>query len=262
MNSISSYLEYLQAHGRYSFTLEDAVSALKRTKQAVRLALLRQKQKANVAEPRRGLFLIVPPQYRHLRCLPPDQCIRQIMEYLKLPYYVCLLSSAQMYGATHHQPQVFQVMTNKNIRNIHCGKTRIEFIKRKNLVNMPTKEFKTPRGMIVVATPEATALDLVHYHKQAGGMGNVINVLAELVENITPQQLKQVLSKSHSLSDLQRLGYLFDFLGFNTLTHVIEKYLESYRIRPCPLLEQESVIDAELNTKWKILINTELELEL
>lgn len=260
--NFNTYLEQLQAHGQYSFTFKDCVSKWHDvSKNALRMALLRQKHKGKITEPKRGLFLIIPPQYRRLECLPPDQCIKQIMEYLKLPYYVCLLSSAQMYGAAHQQPQVFQVMSNKNIANIHCGKVRIEFFKRKNMVNMPTKKFKTPRGMIKVATPETTALDLIYYQRKAGGINLVVNVLAELAESMVAEKLAQVITASHNLSDLQRLGYLLSFLNQDSLALIVKNHLKEFRVRPCPLIQSENIKNSVFNAEWKVHINAKLELE-
>lgn len=38
------------------------------------------------------------------------------MKFLGQPYYVGLLSAAALHGAAHHQPQEFQVVTNKQFR--------------------------------------------------------------------------------------------------------------------------------------------------
>ena len=70
-------------------------------------------------------------------------------------------------------PQEFQVLVEKARRRIECGNVRVGFFVRKNLRRVPTQTLNTPRGFIVVSTPEATAFDLVGYHHRAGGLSNV-----------------------------------------------------------------------------------------
>lgn len=58
--------------------------------------------------PFRGFHVIVPPEYRNLGCLPPDQFVPQLMEHLGLVYYAGLLSAARLHGAAHRAPMVFK----------------------------------------------------------------------------------------------------------------------------------------------------------
>jgi hypothetical protein len=57
-------------------------------------------------------------------------------------------------------PQEFQVFLAKNRRPIQCGMVRVAFIARKNIKDVPVQSFNTPRGTVLVSSPEATALDL------------------------------------------------------------------------------------------------------
>ena len=98
---------------------------------AAKLALLRLAKQRLVASPARGFYVIVPPEYKRLGCLPADQFIPQLMERLGLPYYAGLLTAAQYHGAAHHRPQEFQVVLPKNRRPIACGAVRVAFVARK-----------------------------------------------------------------------------------------------------------------------------------
>ena len=71
---------------------------------AARQALSRLAAKREIASPARGFYVVVPPEYRRLGCLPADQFIPSLMEHRKIPYYVALLSAAQYHGAAHHRP--------------------------------------------------------------------------------------------------------------------------------------------------------------
>src|SRR5690606_21061506 len=107
------YLAQLMREGRYFFTSQEAGEAMGVSRDAVKLALNRLRRKEEIASPVRGFYVIVPPEYRSLGCLPADQFIPALMARVKASYYVGLLSAAQYHGAAHHRPQEFQVMLGK-----------------------------------------------------------------------------------------------------------------------------------------------------
>ena len=96
---VRTIVDDLAAAGRYHFTAEEMRSALGVSGTASKLALGRLIKQRKVASPARGFYVIVPPEYRSLGCLPADQFIPALMEYRKLRYYAALLSAAQYHGA-------------------------------------------------------------------------------------------------------------------------------------------------------------------
>ena len=127
------YLNYLLSEGRVSFTREAMQRDLGLTANAVGCMLRKLKQKKQIVSPAKGYYLIVSPEFLCLGCLPPDFFIDDLMRYLKLDYYVALLSAALYHGAAHQQPQVFQVMVSVVRPAIQCGQVKIQFIKNQNL---------------------------------------------------------------------------------------------------------------------------------
>src|SRR2546425_668148 len=119
--SARQYIADLAASGRYHFVSADAQSALAVSPPAAKLALNRLMKQMVVASPARGFYVIVPPEYQALRCLPADQFIPDLLKRLDVSYYAGLLSAAQYHGAAHHRPQEFQVCLAKNRRPIQCG---------------------------------------------------------------------------------------------------------------------------------------------
>ncbi len=77
---LAGYVESLAAHGRYHFTPQEAEKALGSSPIAVRSAIRRLRLKGAVAMPLRGFLLAIPPEYRKLGCLPPEQFIPYLME--------------------------------------------------------------------------------------------------------------------------------------------------------------------------------------
>ena len=143
-------------------------------------ALSRLARQGAITSPARGFYSIIPPEYRSLGSLPADQFIPALMNHLSLSYYAGLLTAAQYHGAAHQRPQEFQVFLERKRLPITCGKVRVVFMVRKHLKGVPVQNLNTPRGFLVVSTPEATAFDLIGYEHQAGGLNQVATVLAEL----------------------------------------------------------------------------------
>src|SRR5262245_48654322 len=228
------YLEKLAASGRYSFSSSEALVALGVSANAAKLALNRLARKGLVASPARGFYVIVPPEYRSRGCLPAEQFIPALMERLKLPYYVSLLSAAEYHGAAHQRPQALQVFLEDKRRPLVCGKVRVMFLVRKQLRAVPVQSVNTPRGALTVSTPEATALDLVGYEQQAGGLNLVATVLSELAEKIDAGKLAKA-SVAAPIVWAQRLGYLLEQVGAADKASALKDHVRARAQKATPL---------------------------
>ena len=71
----------LASKGHCSFTSEEARVALKVSPDACKLALNRLAKQGQIASPARGFYVIIPPEYRSLGCLPADQFIPTLMKH-------------------------------------------------------------------------------------------------------------------------------------------------------------------------------------
>jgi len=84
-SSVQRFVDDLASNGRSHFGSEEVRATLGVSPAAAKLSLLRLAKQGLVASPARGFYVIVPPEYRRLGCLPADQFIPQLMERLKLP---------------------------------------------------------------------------------------------------------------------------------------------------------------------------------
>lgn len=257
----SDQISRLAAQGRYHFSTREIAQIMGVPLTAARAALRRLKQKGLIATPYRGFHVIVAPEYQGIGCLPAAQFIGQLMEYLGLPYYVALLSAARYHGAAHQQPQVFQVMVQKNRPSLDCGNVRVAFVARRNIEKIPTVSFNSPRGPVMVSTPAATAFDLIGYSAHAGGLDNAATVLAELSESISPPQLESTAILSPA-PWAQRLGFLFSQVGANEHADVLSKFVTRSPYEYVPLDPSSSKSGALRDARWKLLINVEVEPDL
>lgn len=254
------YIAGLAARGQYHFSPADMRDALGVSPAAAKLALNRLAKQGLVASPARGFYVIVPPEYRRLGCLPADQFIPALMERLSLSYYAGLLSAAQYHGAAHHRPQIFQVALAKNRRPIACGAVHVSFIARKRILEVPVQSFNTPRGVIRVSTPEATALDLVGYEQHVGGLDQVATILSELAGQLDPERLVTA-ARTAPTPWAQRLGYLLDHIGANEKTGPLKAYVHEMAAALTPLLPAVPHDQSLRISDWRVYANADVEAE-
>jgi predicted transcriptional regulator of viral defense system len=252
------YLEDLASQGRYHFTTTSAVEALGVSEVAVRAQLRRLKQRGWIASPLRSFHVIVPPEYRRVGCLPAEEFVDQLMAQLGEPYYVGLLSAAARHGAANQRPQGLQVMVPKNRPRVECGQARIVFVARGDLERMSVTTFNTARGTVRFATPEVTALELVGYPRQAGGLSNVATVLSELGESIDRDELAATAALC-PVGWSQRLGYLLELVEHQRLADALESFVAKNASSYAPLRRAAAVAGAERVPKWKLLVNADAE---
>ena len=258
---ISSYIDGLAASGRYHFTTEEAIAALGSSPVAARASIRRLREKGRVAMPFRGFHLIVPPEYRALGCLPADQFVPQLMEHLGLAYYAGLLSAARLHGAAHQAPMVFQTVVADNRPEIRCGRVRAEFVARQNVTEIPTVPKNTLRGVLRVSTPEATAFDLVGYPSRAGGLSNVATILSELAENLSAEKLLAEIERS-PLPWTQRLGYLLERIEAANLAVPLAEHVAVRAREYVPLRPRKSIARASRDSRWRLIVNEQVEPDL
>lgn len=258
--SAREYSRNLASRGRYSFTSREAQSALGVSPAAAKLALNRLARQELIASPARGFYVIVPPEYQSLGCLPADQFIPDLMTRLRLRYYVGLLSAAQYHGAAHHRPQEFQVLLGKRRRPIACGAVRVNFMLRKRIDEVPVQALNTPRGSLLVSTPEATAVDLIGYEHQAGGLSQIATVLSELAGKIDPQKLVAAAGTA-PLPWAQRLGYLLERVGAADRTEALKAHVQEHVKQSTLLLPSASRRGARRNKEWRLYVNADVETE-
>lgn len=258
MSKAKPFIARSAEEGQYHFTGRDFARSSGVSAGAAKLALYRQGKQGEIASPARGFYVIVPPEYRRLGCLPADQFIPSLMEHRGLSYYACLLSAAEYYGAAHHRPQVFQVAVAKTRRPIVCGAVRVQFVARKRIDDIPVQSFNTPRGTIRVSTAEATAVDLVGYQQHAGGLSSVATVLAELAESIDPQRLAKA-AETAPMPWAQRLGYLLELVGASKKTKPLSDYVRRHATEAVPLLPSKSHARSKSAATWKLRINAIVE---
>ena len=262
--NLSSLIKRFLQKGRYSFKKKEAIEILGGSTPSFINSANRLAKKKELALIRDGFYIIIPPQHFSLACLPADWFIDDLMTHLEQPYYISLLSAASYYGASHQQPQRFQVITNKQTRSISIGNVSIEFIVKKTMVDEGINKINSYTGTINISSSELTMIDVCDYPKHTGYIHNMAQVITDLAESINKATFKGLLEKLPvKTTVLQRLGYLLDITEHEELGDVVyEALLLRKPVNYIWLSPGEDVNIIEKNERWHINVNEEVELDI
>lgn len=258
---LSQFVDRLQESGRYTFTREEAVMQCGTSETALRHAALRLQKQTRLVMPRRGFFVIVPLEYRSTGAPPPAWYIDALMRFHGRPYYVGLLSAAALHGAAHQQAQEFQVITDRALRPAIAGRTQLRFFYKRYQARTATVPLKVETGTMLVSSPEATAFDLVRYPLAAGGLGNIVTVLADLAEKIDPGRLVIAAEAVAELAAVQRCGLLLELAGAGDKADQLANWIADQKPRTIPLRADRDAKGASKSQRWRLLLNERIEVE-
>jgi len=260
---LEDFIVDLRSAGRYAFSLGEVRNKFEQSDEAIKKALQRLKAKGEIALVRNEFYVIVTPEYRSKGILPPSLFISDLMKFLNREYYVALLNAAAYHGAAHQHPHSFSVITVKpSLRDIAKDNLRINFLVKKDWSENDTIKMKIDTGHINISSPELTALDLVYYYDQSGGMNRVASVLEELSKSITSVKLLETASRYSPVTAVQRLGFLFEeILGLSDFSEPLKGYLSTVKHFPVLLRPQKDRVDMITGNEWKVVQNIEIEVD-
>lgn len=263
---IKDWIKDLQKQGRITFSRKEVVNRFPAlTEPAMRNALSRLVTKGEIVSVWKGFYVIVPLKYASRKIVPPVLYIDDLMKYLDRLYYVGLLNAAAFYGAAHQQPQDFFVLsTPPALRDTTKKGIRINFVSRKEIPSSLLQSFKTETGYVQVSSPELTAADLITYQTEVGGLNRTSTILSELAESLHMDSLNEIFFENVSASTVQRLGFLLEKVLEKTelANNLHAKAKENgCTFQKIPLKNGNQTEGCEVDSKWKIIINEEIEID-
>ncbi|MDR2586026.1 MAG: type IV toxin-antitoxin system AbiEi family antitoxin [Prevotellaceae bacterium] len=266
-SNLSDWILYRSQRGKYTFSFQEIVINFSHlSKQTLKNNLNLLVKKGDIIPVFKGFYSIIPIEYSLFSIVPPDFYINDLMKSLCRPYYVGLLNAAAFYGAAHQKPQTFSVITSlPTLRDTTKKNTRIAFISTRKII--PQKWIKTIRGKngdFFISKPELTAVDLITFQKEIGGLNRACTVLYELMEVVKFGKLDRTFFDYVPTSTIQRLGYLLE----NELTQEEQAdiFFSKAKTHGCkfqkiPLKYNKPTADSKINEKWKIIINELIEID-
>jgi len=259
--TLENWVDAQQARGKYAFLRKEAVAESGLSPEAAKKALQRLTARGRIAQAKEYFFVVVPLEYTAAGGPPAPWFIHQLMVAMGRPYYVGLLTAAGLHGASHHQPQESQIITDRPIRPIAVGRSRIRFFASRFVDEVAVMNFKTPTGSMRVSTPEATAVDLVRFAKVAGQLDNVATVLAELVSKINPKKLAAAAKVIGDVPNAQRLGFILDRVRARHLAEPLRSWVERQSPKPVHLRSNRRGQDGKKDHRWHIIVDQPLDIE-
>ena len=256
--------DWLLSRGRSWVTTDEAAELLGIPVEHVSPTLARWRRTGHLFSPTRGAYVPIPPEFRTWGAVPAVNFVDQMMRHLGHPYYVGLLSAAEIHGFAHQRPQVFQIVTPARLRDRAFGRVRLSFITVADIESRPTVTRNTPTGTMQVSTPEVTLLDLVSMPRRGGGLSNVATIAGEMLdENALDLAALAAVVEQYPAAVVQRTGFLLDRVArvvdvevdLDALHDVASRRLSRVRLRP-------SGPTGPLDDRWSILVNTPIEPDL
>lgn len=249
----------LISEGRYWVSAIEAAQATGVPTRHVYPGLQRLRRRGAMFSPTRGLYVVVPPEYRSWRVLPGELFIDAMMRALGRDYYVSLLTAAAMHGAAHQAPQLFQVMVDRHVADRDVERVKLRFYANEYLGQMTVQERQVDTGRVRVATRETTVVDLVTHPEDAGGLNNVATVIREIGDLDVAVLARLANVRSRSVA--RRLGWLLarfrDDLDPEPLRGVAQAG-RGYPTRLVRALPARGPIDE----RWSLQINSDVEPDL
>jgi predicted transcriptional regulator of viral defense system len=209
--SIQDLPDLLISRGRYSASLQEIRELTGGSDAAITSGLQRLRRQHRVFSPTRGLYVVIPPEYRSWGVVPADWFIDDLMDHLGRRYYVALLSAAAYHGAAHQAPQVFQVMADGRVLDRTIERVRLRFYVSEYTADTPTEMVTVHTGSIPVSSREATVVDLIREPHASGGISNVATILTEIGE--LDGSALATLAARHGRALARRAGWLVDHYG-------------------------------------------------
>jgi len=254
---VARFLDDLQARGDLVVSVDEAAKQNVLTRIAALRQLERLAPRTTRLPGRPSAFLVVPPEHR-MRGAPPVAA--WLDEYFRARgdlYYVGLLSAAALHGSSSQAVQVTQVILRRPRRPIVVGKIHLDFYVKSKLELTPLTEIPGLPAPLAVSSPEATALDLIAFSHRLGGIERALEVIKGLKPVLTAPGLRSAICRGVPVTVLQRIGYVFEMLRFDSLADIVQGALPKHF--PAALLQAHGQrIKGPAHEPWAIVNNTQL----
>jgi len=264
MSAVTDYITRLQSYEEYAFSWEELTTNCDTPETTLKKDLTRLARRGDILNLRKGFYLILPPRYRNLGKLSLQLYVDKLFSYLDKPYYVAFYSAAGLHGASHQKVQQdYVVTTSPALMNVKKKNIAIRFFKVTHWPQKNIQQRKSDAGMFNVSSPTLTAVDLIYHQTKLGGLNRMLANLEELAEEITVQDIADLLSWYPHKSAIQRFGFILEELqGKTERTEFIFQNLKENNFYPVLLSPKSNQRPGSTGNRWKVDVNLKLESDL
>jgi predicted transcriptional regulator of viral defense system len=243
----------LLSEGAVTTTREQLVERTGSSHGSVRVAVAEAQRRHLLFSPVRGLYVLVPSQYRHQGTVPADWFLDDLCRRLGRDYYLGYLSAAARHGAAHQAAQVTQTVVDRAVAD-RTSAPRMSFYVDARMAEWPTQKVTGPTGSLEVATPETCAFDLAQTPARGGGASNVATVLRDLA--LAEGKLAEQASRRPRAA-CRRLGFLLERVESGIDLDALEEVAGADRNRT--LLDPNGPPGGTVDKRWQVVENTTVD---
>ena len=262
--TIRSWIKQREIAGRPTFSIADVKEEFPNTSvRVITSELYRLSKQSIIVSVYKCFYTVMPVQYSARGVVPPLYYIDLLMSYLGKPYYISLLSAAELHGAAHQRPQKFSVTTilPKTTTSSQYNNQLMWNYRREIPENLLMQK-NSETGRVKFSSPELTAVDLVQYNQLIGGLSMAATVLEELLEYTDFNKQFETLLSVTNIPTLQRLGYIAEVIleeteQANTLFNLLKS--NNKRMKKVPLDSDHSTDGCQIDNRWNVIINQTIE---
>ncbi len=244
----------LLSEGRVTTTPAEVRARTGSSISSIHVAVANAQRRHLLFSPVRGLYVLVPPQYRRQGVLPADWFLDDLCRHLGRRYYLGYLSAAARHGSAHQAPQVTQTVVDHKVADREFGTVRLRFYADIRMPQWPVMSAAGPTGSLQVATPETCAFDLAETPDRGGGISNVVTVLRGLTLDADKLE-RQAVQRPRAAA--RRLGVLLEHADIGVdLERLAEIAMADRNTTP---LDPKSPRVGKVDRRWHVLLNATIE---
>ena len=279
--TIRKWIQSLEEKGIYSFSMQELKEVFPLLKEKTILNTLGTLKKQGKLLPLwNGIYSIV--RFVDIGNATDNRAIREegkpyfyietLMQHLKREYYVALLSAVEVYLSPKEALQANEITVITSLpplRDSFRGQGKIRYFVKKDIKNLreigvkrKTLPFSIKERTLRVASLELTAVDLLLYEKEIGGIQKAVEVIQRIKNHLSWQELPTEVILSTPVSIFQRLGYVLSFIKEEELAERLKE-----RVLSTGKKFRRTLLKTDVPEKggepfcpiWKIVVNISLQ---
>ena len=279
--TIRKWIQSLEEKGIYSFSMQELKEVFPLLKEKTILNTLGTLKKQGKLLPLwNGIYSIV--RFVDIGNATDNKAIREegkpyfyietLMQHLKREYYVALLSAVEVYLSPKEALQANEITVITSLpplRDSFRGQGKIRYFVKKDIKNLreigvkrKTLPFSIKERTLRVASLELTAVDLLLYEKEIGGIQKAVEVIQRIKKHLSWQELPTEVILSTPVSIFQRLGYVLSFIKEEELAERLKE-----RVLSTGKKFRRTLLKTDVPEKggepfcpiWKIVVNISLQ---
>ena len=279
--TIRKWIQSLEEKGIYSFSMQELKEVFDHLKEKTILNTLGTLKKQGKLLPLwNGIYSIV--RFVDIGNAIDNKAIREegkpyfyietLMQHLKREYYVALLSAVEVYLSPKEALQANEITVITSLpplRDSFRRQSKIRYLVKKDIKNLreigvkrKTLPFSIEERTLRVASLELTAVDLLLYEKEIGGIQKAVEVIQRIKKHLSWQELSTEVILSTPVSIFQRLGYVLSFIKEEELAEGLKE-----RVLSTGKKFRRTLLKTDVPEKggepfcpiWKIVVNISLQ---